>query len=93
LAPQLGGAAKYTYCLLQQLSSADGLGHFQVTALTPQAKLFDDHHRRVFATGRSIFRYHTETLTWRATKPSAGIPRGFVEVKREDASKAEHHTP
>jgi len=73
---------------LQKFNTADGLGHFQVVEFKPPAELPDDEYPYVLTTGRSIFHYHTGSMTRRTPKLSDEVRRGFVEVNPEDASKA-----
>jgi len=72
---------------LQKFNTADGLGHFQVVEFKPPAELPDDEYPYVLTTGRSIFHYHTGTMTRRTPKLVDEVPRGFVEVNPEDARK------
>ena len=73
---------------LQKFNTADGLGHFQVVEFKPPAELPDDEYPYVLTTGRSIFHYHTGSMTRRTPKLSDEVRHGFVEVNPEDASKA-----
>jgi formate dehydrogenase major subunit len=73
---------------LQKFNTPDGLGHFQVVEFKPPAELPDEEYPYVLTTGRSIFHYHTGTMTRRTPKLSDEVRRGFVEVNLEDASKA-----
>ena len=73
---------------LQKFNTPDGLGHFQVVEFKPPAELPDDEYPYVLTTGRSIFHYHTGTMTRRTPKLNDEVRRGFVEVNPEDAAKA-----
>jgi formate dehydrogenase alpha subunit len=73
---------------LQKFNTPDGLGHFQVVEFKPPAESPDEEYPYVLTTGRSIFHYHTGSMTRRTPKLNDEIRRGFVEVNPEDASKA-----
>jgi len=72
---------------LQKFNTPDGLGHFKVVEFKPPAELPDEEYPYVLTTGRSIFHYHTGSMTRRTAKLNDEIPRGFVEVNPEDAIK------
>ena len=73
---------------LEKFNTPDGLGHFQVVEFKPPAELPDDEYPYVLTTGRSIFHYHTGTMTRRTEKLNDEVQGGFVEVNPEDAGKA-----
>jgi len=73
---------------LQKFNTPDGLGHFQAVEFKPPAELPDDEYPYVLTTGRSIFHYHTGSMTRRTPRLNDEVRRGFVEVNPEDASKA-----
>jgi len=73
---------------LQKFNTPDGLGHFQVVEFKPPAELPDEEYPYVLTTGRSMFHYHTGTMTRRTPRLLDEVPHGFVEVNPEDASKA-----
>jgi len=72
---------------LEKFNTPDGLGHFQAVEFKPPAELPDDEYPYVLTTGRSIFHYHTGSMTRRTPKLNDEVPRGFVEVNPDDASK------
>jgi formate dehydrogenase alpha subunit len=72
---------------LQKFNTPDGLGHFQVVEYKPPAEVPDDQYPYVLTTGRSIFHYHTGSMTRRTPKLLDEVPRGFVEVNPQDATK------
>jgi len=72
---------------LQKFGTADGLGHFQVVEYKPPAEVPDEEYPYFLTTGRSIFHYHTGSMTRRTPKLLDEVPRGFVEVNPEDATK------
>jgi len=73
---------------LEKFNTPDGLGHFQVVEFKPPAELPDDEYPYVLTTGRSIFHYHTGSMTRRTEKLNDEVQGGFVEVNPEDAGKA-----
>ena len=72
---------------LQKFNTPDGLGHFQAVEFKPPAELPDDEYPYVLTTGRSIFHYHTGSMTRRTPRLNDEIRRGFVEVNPEDATR------
>jgi len=73
---------------LQKFNTPDGLGHFQPVEFKPPAELSDQEYPYVLTTGRSIFHYHTGSMTRRTPKLNDEISEGFVEVNPDDAAKA-----
>jgi formate dehydrogenase alpha subunit len=73
---------------LEKFNTPDGLGHFQAVEYKPPAEVPDEEYPYFLTTGRSIFHYHTGAMTRRTPKLIDEVPRGFVEVNPEDASKA-----
>jgi len=73
---------------LQKFNTPDGLGHFQVVEFKPPAEVLDKEYPYLLTTGRSIFHYHTGTMTLRTPKLFNEVTQGFVEVNPEDATKA-----
>jgi predicted molibdopterin-dependent oxidoreductase YjgC len=72
---------------LQKFNTPDGLGHFQVVEYKPPAEIPDQDYPYFLTTGRSIFHYHTGSMTRRTQKLLDEVPRVFVEVNPEDAMK------
>ena len=73
---------------LQKFNTPDGLGHFQVVGFKSPVELPDEQYPYILTTGRSIFHYHTGTMTRRTPKLSDEVRHGFVEVNPEDAVRA-----
>ena len=71
----------------QKFNTPDGLGHFQVVDYKPPAESPDEEYPYVLTTGRSIFHYHTGTMTRRTPKLNDEVPRGFVQISPTDALK------
>ena len=73
---------------LEKFNTPDGLGHFQAVEYKPPAEVPDEEYPYFLTTGRSIFHYHTGAMTRRTPKLVDEVPRDFVEVNPEDATKA-----
>ncbi|HIE18006.1 MAG TPA: formate dehydrogenase subunit alpha [Dehalococcoidia bacterium] len=73
---------------LQKFTTLDSLGHFQVVDFKPPAEQPDDEYPYVLTTGRSIFHYHTGTMTRRTPKLNDEVHHGFVEINPEDAQRS-----
>ena len=73
---------------VEKFNTPDGLGHLQVVDYKPPAELPDEAYPYVLTTGRSIFHYHTGTMTRRTPKLINEVPQGFVEVNPADAAKS-----
>jgi len=73
---------------LQKFNTPDGLGHFQVVEFKPPDELPDAEYPYVLTTGRSIFHYHSGSMTRRTPRLNDEVLGGFVEVNPEDANKA-----
>jgi formate dehydrogenase alpha subunit len=72
----------------QKFNTPDGLGHFQTVDYKPPAELPDEEYPYVLTTGRSIFHYHTGTMTRRTPRLNDEVPRGFVQINPTDAADA-----
>jgi len=64
-----------------------GLGAFTPIAYKPAAEPCDEEYPLILTTGRSIFHYHTGTMTRRTAKLHQELPEGYVEVNAADADK------
>jgi formate dehydrogenase alpha subunit len=73
---------------VEKFNTPDGLGHLQVVDYKPPAELPDEAYPYVLTTGRSIFHYHTGTMTRRTPKLNDEVPRGFVEINPADAARS-----
>ena len=71
---------------VEKFNTPDGLGHFQAIDYKPPAELPDEEYPFVLTTGRSIFHYHTGTMSRRTPKLNDEVPRGFVQVNPADAA-------
>jgi len=73
---------------LQKFNTPDGLGHFQVVEYKPPAEVPDEEYPYFLTTGRSIFHYHTGSMTRRTPKLSDEVQYGFVQINPDDATRA-----
>jgi formate dehydrogenase alpha subunit len=73
---------------LQKFNTPDGLGHFQVVEFKLPAELPDEEYPYFLTTGRSIFHYHTGTMTRRTPKLDDEVQRAFVQINPDDALRA-----
>lgn len=71
----------------EKFNTPDGLGHLQVVNYQPPAELPDAEYPYILTTGRSIFHYHTGTMSRRTPKLDAEVPSGFVQINPNDAIK------
>ena len=53
----------------------------------PAAELPDDEYPLVLTTGRSMFHYHTGSMTRRSGSLNVEVPTAFVQVNPEDAAR------
>jgi len=71
---------------VEKFNTPDGLGHFQTVDYKPPAEVPDEEYPYVLTTGRSIFHYHTGTMTRRTPKLNDEVPRGVVQISPTDAT-------
>jgi formate dehydrogenase alpha subunit len=69
----------------QAFPTADSLAHFQAVEYRPPAELPDAEYPNILNTGRSLFHYHTGTMTRRTDNLNSEVPEGYVEINPEDA--------
>jgi formate dehydrogenase alpha subunit len=69
----------------QGFPTADGLGHFQPVEYKPPAELPDADYPHILITGRSLFHYHTGTMTRRTDTLNSEIPEAYIEINPKDA--------
>jgi formate dehydrogenase alpha subunit len=63
-----------------------GLGRFTPLQYRPPAELPDKEYPLILITGRSLYHYHTGTMTRKVTGLNAIEPEGVVEINPLDAS-------
>jgi formate dehydrogenase alpha subunit len=71
----------------EKFNTPDGLGHLQAVEYRPPAELPTEEYPYILTTGRSIFHYHTGTMTRRTPKLNDEVPRGFCQINPGDADK------
>ena len=69
----------------EKFNTPDGLGHLQVVDYVPPDEMPDKEYPFVLTTGRTIFHYHTGTMSRRTPKLDAEIPGAFLQVNPKDA--------
>ena len=70
----------------QKFNTPDGLGHLQVVEYKPPAELTDKEYPFILTTGRSIFHYHTGTMSRRTPTLHAEVPKNYCQVNPKDAA-------
>ncbi len=69
----------------EKFNTPDGLGHLQVVDFKPPAEIPDEEYPYYLTTGRSIFHYHTGTMTRRTPKLDDEIPSAYCQINPNDA--------
>lgn len=64
-----------------------GLGAFTPVEYLPAAELTDEDYPLILSTGRSLFHYHTGTMTRRTPKLAQEVPENYVEINPADAER------
>ncbi|MEX2705037.1 MAG: formate dehydrogenase subunit alpha [Candidatus Freyrarchaeum guaymaensis] len=72
---------------VEKFATEDGFGHFQVVEYKPPLEVPDEDYPYVFMNGRTLFHFHTGTMTRRTSRLHNEQPDGFVEINAEDAEK------
>jgi len=70
---------------VQAFGTPDKLGHFQAVEYKPPAEVPDADYPDVLNTGRSLFHYHSGTMTRRTDTLNNEVPEAYVEINPEDA--------
>jgi formate dehydrogenase major subunit len=71
---------------LEQFNTPDGLGHFLPVDYKPPAELPDDEYPYTLTTGRTIFHFHTGSMTRRTPKLHHEVSRNYVQINPSDAA-------
>ena len=71
---------------VNKFNTPDGLGHFLPVDYKPPAELPDDEYPYTLTTGRTIFHYHTGSMTRRTPKLRDEVSRGYVQINPADAA-------
>jgi len=70
----------------EKFNTPDGLGHLQVVNFIPPSEVPDKDYPYILTTGRTIFHYHTGTMSRRTPKLDAEVSGAYVQVNPKDAS-------
>ncbi len=71
--------------ILHQGKFSRGLGLFQPQEYTPPAEEPDEEYPFILTTGRTMFHYHTGTMTRRSDKLAQEVPLSYLEISPADA--------
>ncbi|MFO8109645.1 MAG: formate dehydrogenase subunit alpha [Thermoplasmata archaeon] len=71
----------------EKFNTPDGLGHLQVVHHKPPAEAPDNDYPYVLTTGRSIFHYHTGSMSRRTPRLDKEEPKAFVQINPSVASE------
>ena len=64
-----------------------GLGKLSAIQFKEPAELPDEEYPLILTTGRTMFHYHTGSMSRRSEKLDREVPDGYVEISPEDAEK------
>lgn len=64
-----------------------GLGKLSAIQFKEPDELPDEEYPLILTTGRTMFHYHTGSMTRRSEKLDREVPNGYVEISPEDAEK------
>jgi len=71
----------------EKFATLDGLGLFTAVEWKPPAEVTDSMYPLILTTGRSIWHWHTGTMTRRSETLDAEVKTGWVEINEEDVLK------
>ena len=66
-----------------------GLGHFHSIEFRPPDEEPDEQYPLILTTGRTMFHFHTGTMTRRIALLNHEVPTGYLEIHPEDATNLE----
>jgi formate dehydrogenase alpha subunit len=64
-----------------------GKGYFHPVSFKEPAELPDSEYPFILTTGRTLWHYHTGTMSRRSKTLNERVPEGYVEISQEDAEK------
>jgi formate dehydrogenase alpha subunit len=73
--------------ILHRNTFVRGKGRFIPLRYTPPAEMPDEDYPLILTTGRSLYHFHTGTMTRKVTGLNVIEPEGAVEINPEDASR------
>jgi len=65
---------------------ARGLGHFEAIDYITTAEETNEQYPLILTTGRTMFHYHTGTMTRRSALLNYEVPTGYMEIHPDDAA-------
>jgi formate dehydrogenase major subunit len=71
----------------EKFAMPDGLGVFSPIEWKPPAEVPDAEYPYVLTTGRTLWQWHTGTMTRRSWSLEKEAPTGWIEINTEDAKK------
>jgi formate dehydrogenase major subunit len=71
----------------ERFATIDGLGVFTAVEWKPPAEVTDSLYPLILTTGRSIWHWHTGTMTRRSKTLDNEVKTGWVEINARDAEK------
>jgi formate dehydrogenase major subunit len=69
----------------ERFATVDGLGVFTAVEWQPPAEITDSEYPLILTTGRSIWHWHTGTMTRRSKTLDTEVKTGWVEINTKDA--------
>lgn len=69
----------------ERFATKDGLGVFTAVEWQPPAEVADSEYPLILTTGRSIWHWHTGTMTRRSKTLDSEVKTGWVEINPKDA--------
>lgn len=72
---------------MEKFATKDGLGVFSAVEWMPPAEVTDSLYPLILTTGRSIWHWHTGTMTRRSEALDAEVKTGWVEINTKDAER------
>jgi len=70
---------------VEKFNTPDGKGHFKVVKWRPPAEMPDREYPFVLTTGRSLFHYHTGSMTFRTQDLINEVSEIYLQLNPEDA--------
>lgn len=71
----------------ERFATPDGLGVFKAIEWKPPAENPDEEYPFILTTGRTLFHWHTGSMTRRSETLDREVPAGWVEINPEDAAE------
>jgi formate dehydrogenase major subunit len=71
----------------ERFATEDGLGVFTAVEWQPPAEVIDSEYPLILTTGRSIWHWHTGTMTRRSSTLDAEVKTGWIEIHNKDAER------